>query len=242
MVHVVTAANRHFYEHQLIESFKIRHKIYVEGRGWETLRRPDGLERDQFDNDDAVYLLVLEGDEGRVIGGSRLVPTLKPHLMSEVFPQLASQRPLPRATNVFEWTRIFVVSERRGGSAMSSTTGRIYCAIQEYCLSENISRLSIVTEPVWIPRFLELGWNPIPLGLPIQHESGPVVGITVDVSEAILSNTRSVRGISRPVLVKRHISVPSVSADAPIESGQPLARGSTALRAEHAGTPLQYDK
>ncbi len=206
VLHAVTSENRSLYQRQVEESFAIRHQIYVGERGWEDLRRSDGRECDQFDNDDAVYLLALEGD--RVIGGSRLVPTVKPHLMSEVFPQLASFRPLPRAANIYEWTRIYVIPERRGGRAMSNTTSVIYCGIQEYCLSEGIDRISIVTEPVWLPRFLELGWNPVPLGLAIDHKSGPVIGITVDVSEEILAHTREIRGIASPVLVKSGIVTP----------------------------------
>jgi N-acyl-L-homoserine lactone synthetase len=48
------------------------------------LAKPDRLERDQFDNDDAIYLLAIDGRT--VVGGSQLVPSTKPHLLSEVLP------------------------------------------------------------------------------------------------------------------------------------------------------------
>ncbi len=44
---------------QLEEMHRIRHRIYVEGRGWKALRKSDGREVDEFDTDDAVYLLGL---------------------------------------------------------------------------------------------------------------------------------------------------------------------------------------
>ncbi len=48
-VHVVTNENASFYAEELLCYFRWRHLIYVEERGWEDLRREDGLERDQFD-------------------------------------------------------------------------------------------------------------------------------------------------------------------------------------------------
>jgi acyl-homoserine lactone synthase len=201
MLHVVTAANRDAYACLVEESFRIRHRIYVGERGWKDLDRPDKREVDQFDNDDAIYLLAIDDGEQRVVGGSRLVPTLKPHLLADVFPQLASGRPVPRARDVYEWTRFYVVPDRREPHAISEVACSIMCGVQEYCLDQGIRQLSIVTEPFWIPRFLRLGWEPKPLGLPIEWQGMEVVGITVNASEAALAQTRQVRGIRRSVLV-----------------------------------------
>src|SRR5262249_38699865 len=110
-VHAIDAGNRHLYEDQIEEHYRIRHDIYVNERRWMDLERPDGREVDQFDTEKSVYLLALEGD--RVVGGSRLVPTLEPHLMSEVFPHVADVRGVPRARDIYEWTRIFVIPAKR---------------------------------------------------------------------------------------------------------------------------------
>lgn len=203
MLHAVTSANRHLYRDQVEESFRIRHQVYVGERGWHDLDRPDKREVDQFDNDDAVYLLALDETNGRVLGGSRLISSLKPHLMSDVFPMLASMRPLPISQDVYEWTRFYVIPEMRERHALSQVACEIYCGVQEFCLKQGVSQLSIVTEPYWIPRFMRLGWNPMPLGLPILWQGMEVVGITVDVDEQVLDQTRKVRGITGPVLVER---------------------------------------
>ncbi len=87
MIHIVSAANAAAYDWALEQDFRLRHEIYVGERKWMDLAKPDGRERDQFDTPDAIYLFAIEG--GKVLGGSRLVPSLKPHLLSEVFPTLA---------------------------------------------------------------------------------------------------------------------------------------------------------
>ena len=201
MLHVVNSENRALYAQQVEESFRIRHQIYVKERGWRDLDRPDGREVDQFDTEDATYLLALDPEDKRVLGGSRLVPTLKPHLMSEVFPQLASTRPLPRAPHVWEWTRYYVIAEKRESHAISEISCTVLCGVQEFCLANGIRQLSIVTEPFWVARFLDLGWEPQPLGLSVRWQGMDVLGITVEINEAALAQTRKVRGFNKPVLV-----------------------------------------
>ena len=87
-VHIVDRSNRSAYSRYVEQMFRLRHEIYVGERAWSDLERADGREVDAFDTDDAVYLLGLDSDKG-VVAGSRLVPSLKPHLLSDVFPQLA---------------------------------------------------------------------------------------------------------------------------------------------------------
>jgi acyl-homoserine lactone synthase len=193
-VHTITARNRREYAHYLEQHFRIRHEIYVGERRWMALQRPDGREVDQFDDEHAIYLLGIDETLG-VVCGSRLVPTVRPHLMSDVFPELASIRGLQRAPDIFEWTRIFVVPARRASGRSCITAGIIKCGVLEHCLRQRIRTLSIVTETYWIPRFDELGWTPRPLGLPIQKDGMSIVGITVDITEHALEATRAFYGI-----------------------------------------------
>ena len=74
----------------------------------------------------------MEGEE--VVCGSRLVPTHHPHLMSEVFPELANVKGLPRSADIFEWTRIFVVLAERESGRLCKAAGVVYCGILEFCL------------------------------------------------------------------------------------------------------------
>lgn len=59
--------------------------------GWEDLRRPDGRERDRFDDAHAVHMICAEGEE--VVGYQRLLPTTRPYLLSTLYPQLCDGPP-----------------------------------------------------------------------------------------------------------------------------------------------------
>jgi acyl-homoserine lactone synthase len=199
MIHVVDADNRHLYEAELEQHFRIRHQIYVGERKWLALDRPDGREIDQFDTDETVYLLALES--GRVVGGTRLVPTLAPHLMADVFPFLADIRGIQRGSDIVEWTRIFVVPERRGRDSRVLHT--VLAGMFEYCLANDIAAITVVMETWWMPRFLELGWEVKPLGLPTMIDGMSCVGTMISVNEAAYRRTLAFRGIEPPVIQPR---------------------------------------
>lgn len=63
-----------------------RHKVFVKRLGW-PLQTQNGIELDQFDRPDTVYV-VAQDDEGCIVGCARLLPTTRPYLLGEVFPQL----------------------------------------------------------------------------------------------------------------------------------------------------------
>ena len=94
------------------QCFRGRYQVCVRERGWTELERSDGRETDQFDTEDAVHLLAIDGRQ--VIGGIRLNPTTGPTLLSEVFPYLSSG-PLIRSPDVYDKNRPVDAKERRGG-------------------------------------------------------------------------------------------------------------------------------
>lgn len=200
MIHVITSANRHLFKPELLAHFRLRHEIYVTERNWKELARPDGLERDQFDNQDATYILAV--DNGQVTGGSRLVPTTRPHLLSEVFPYLASVRGVPRAADIYEWTRMFVVKSRREGRTMGGPTrGMVICGVLEHCLDKGITSLTALIEMFWLPLFHSMGWNLKPLGLPELINDEWSVAVQMAINEDTLSSTRAFHGIAGRVCV-----------------------------------------
>jgi acyl-homoserine lactone synthase len=209
MIHVVTAANRHLYESELHEQFRIRHDVYVGERGWKALARVDGLERDQFDDDGATYILSIEGEH--VIGGSRLVPTTRPNLLSDVFPHLAAVGGVPCDPAIFEWTRIFVIKERREGRNSGRAAGAVICGILEFCLAEGIEALTAVMETWWLPRFHDMEWTLRPLGLPEMIDGEWTVAVLMPITERTLETTRAFHNIEAPVLVRRGPQRPAIT-------------------------------
>lgn len=190
MLHLINADNRQqpFYADLLEQSYRVRHDIYVNVRGWKALDRPDGREIDQFDTPEATYL--LWADKNEVVGGARFMPTHLPHLMSDVFPHIVTMGEIPRSPAVWEVTRLFT---SRGGESKANrrqVTGDVLCGMFEMALHYELKSISVVCDTFFLPRFLESGVQIKPLGLPTKYDEGICVACIIPVSPAQLAAAR----------------------------------------------------
>ncbi|BCH21604.1 acyl-homoserine-lactone synthase [Mesorhizobium sp. L-8-3] len=178
--------------------FRIRYDIYVKRRQWRAVARPINIEMDAFDTEHAVYLLALDS-VGKIVGGSRLVPTLQPHLLGDVFPGLAPAGP-PRAQDIFEWTRFFISPALRSRGRSSPIAGVVLCGLLEVACKLGIRQISVVCESFWPKRLRALGWSIAELGDILQHEDGDIVALLIDVTPEAIASTRRAYDIRGPIL------------------------------------------
>jgi acyl-homoserine lactone synthase len=194
-IHVVTDLNRHLYRDALDQAHRLRHQIYIDELKWKGLTpRPDGREYDQFDTPSAIQLLAIENDA--VCGGTRLVPSTEPHLLSDVFPHLAAVRGVPRGDEIAEWTRFYVAPARREEHQASKVGSTILASLIEYALDEGITAISVVLNTFWLPRFLGYRWKVDPLGLPTIHDGEWLIAVLIHVTPDALQNIREKSGLS----------------------------------------------
>jgi acyl-homoserine lactone synthase len=199
MVRIIARHNRAQHDDLIERCYRLRHRVFVEERRWEDLRRPDGRDVDQFDTADAIHVVVTEGREP--VAYTRLLPTTRPHLLSDIYPELLDGAELPRGPAIYEWTRCCVAPQQREGhSSMSPAARELFLGIAECCVAAGIEALSVETHPVWITRLLELGWKARPLALPTTYKGETVVAMLAGVSEQTVETTRAVFGIEREVI------------------------------------------
>jgi acyl-homoserine lactone synthase len=202
MIHVISSINRHLYEDAIERHFHIRHDIFVGERRWKALAR-DGKEIDCYDKADTVYLLAMEGK--RIIGGHRLYPTIEPTMIDEVFPVLAAVRGAPSDPLIWEWSRFFVVRDRREGRV----NFELMAAVQEFCLDEGITHVSAVMEIRWLPRLQQAGFVVHPLGLLAVAEGSWTMAALIEISADTLERVRDIGNIPGSVLTRKgpHYSI-----------------------------------
>jgi acyl-homoserine lactone synthase len=209
-VHIITRANRHLYEDALEQSYRLRFHVYIEELKWRGLtRREDGRELDQFDTPAAVHLLYIE--QGKVFGGTRLVPTLEPHLLSEVFPHFVTVGEVPRSPDIAEWTRFYVHPSRREEHKASRVGSLVLSSMIDYALEEGLFAVSALMNTFWLPRFLGYGWRVHPIGLPTVHDDEWLIPGTIDITHEALAGIRRKCGLEeRSVLVQQGPYLPLI--------------------------------
>lgn len=188
LIHVINIENSCDFHELLEEHHIVRHRVFVEERGWQDLKRADGREMDAYDTEHTVYFLAVE--DGRVIGGHRLLPTTNPHMLADVFPFLVDAR-VPTGPTIMEWSRFFIVPERRGGP----TYFELMAAVQEYGLLHAITQMSAVVEEWWLPRFDHAGFTYTVLGRPSLIENVPTLAILIDIRRDSLRRVRDLGGL-----------------------------------------------
>lgn len=205
MIHIVTPENDYLYREEMEQAYRLRHQVFVKEMGWSDLEKPDGREIDQFDDKHAVHMLYVE--EGKVLGYQRFLPSTRPHLLSEIMPELCEgERPV--GAHVWEWTRFCVErGHREQGRAICPITNMLLTAAVEWGLECGISQLIVQTNPTWLLRMVQLHFRPTPLGLPRMIGGEDIIAVTATFDERTLDRLREMRGNNKRAL-KAKLRVP----------------------------------
>lgn len=165
-----------------------RHTVFVEKLGWNLLSR-NGLELDQFDRDDTIYV-VVKGLENKVMGIARLLPTERPYLLSEVFPQLMGGDMVPCDPEVWELSR-FAATDFQ--TARNNTLSQFSSPIVVELLQETLRvaasygvRRLISVSPLGIERLLRrYGFMAYRGGPPMIINGHPIFACWIEVCHRV---------------------------------------------------------
>jgi len=200
MIHLIDAENILEHSNEMEQAYRLRHQVFVDESKWEELRKPDGREIDQFDDGRALHMLYIKG--GAVLGYQRMLPTTRPHLLSDVMPELC-EGARPVGPEVWEWTRYCVSRpHRERGRALSPIANALLSGIVEWGLATGVSTIIIEMDPIWLLRLVQLYFRVTPLGLPKRYGPADVVAVTAKFDSRTLSRLREMGGDNRSVLVK----------------------------------------
>lgn len=137
---MITVVSGTLHERQFVRQFaepmyRHRYKVFYERLGWQ-VSVADGREIDQFDDEDSVYVLTADQSD-TVLGGWRLRSTMRPYMLSHVFPQLLHGTEAPQDRSIWEISRFAVESTGRripsfgfGDTARALLTGTVHFAMR----------------------------------------------------------------------------------------------------------------
>lgn len=191
MVEIITRTNRHLYAKEMEDMFEQRYRLLIRGLGWNVPGSEHGRDVDAFDTDETVYLIDRHPETNELTASCRLNPTIKPHLMSEVFPHQCELMGVPQAPDVWELTRVVYDHNKMKGELFRKTRSALKLAITEFCISLGITSLTWLSRREIFASMCSF-WPTRPLGGARYYEDDQeyYVAAISDISAKALESAR----------------------------------------------------
>jgi N-acyl-L-homoserine lactone synthetase len=198
-VHVVTTQNRCLYLEEIEAMHRHRHEVFVGQLGWKDLESPDGLDIDEFDTEHATYLLAID-DAGALMGSGRLIPSWRPHMLKNLFPEYCANGQVPVGPGIWEWTRHAPPGRRFARDVNARVNMALNTAVLEFAASRGIDFYTGILEARMVNFAAEIGWRSEPLGPPLDYKEGTAIGLLNHLWPGQLEFIRKKAGITEPLL------------------------------------------
>lgn len=158
--------------------FRDRKRLFVDLLEWDVPVVDNQFEIDRYDGDGALYLIALD-DDGYHIGSMRLLPTVPPHLLSDLFGKLCDGD-IPRGTSVMEITRL-CLPQRLGCAGRLAVRNRLITAMVDHALGTGVTAFTGVVTASYREQVLAMGWRAEPLGRPRSLGNGPLGAFRLEI-------------------------------------------------------------
>jgi len=172
-----------------------RHRVFVENLGWQLPSADPGLERDQFDGAETLYVVARDA-AGDICGCARLLSTEQAYLLGSVFPGLMDGQPLPNSPEIWELSRY--TTQILNGKATSQADLRqrfaaLFKAVVEAALDRGAKRL-ITFSYVGIERYVRsFGIHAHRAGSTQMVDGKPVLAFWIELDEQTIKALGIVR-------------------------------------------------
>jgi acyl-homoserine lactone synthase len=187
MIHLINAENRHLYSDVLAQMHRARTDHFVKERGWNNLSVQAGQELDEYDNDEALYLVGFD-EQGGIAVSARLLPADHGSVLSDHFSHLVVEGPAC-GPGVFELSRYFASPALRGRQHFP-VKASMNVAIVEAMVERRARRLVGFTDLHLLGTLRYSGWRIRPIGLPADYDEGTAAAFEIACQAGDLDEMR----------------------------------------------------
>jgi acyl homoserine lactone synthase len=183
----------------LAEMHRLRYRIFKERLGWD-VQVSGGMEIDEFDAYRPVYLL-QRGDDGRVQGCVRLLPTTGPTMLRDTFPALLDGQAAPANQVIWESSRFGVdlcTREAKTAGSIARATYELFAGMIEFGLMRQLTDIITVTDARMERILCRARWPLKRLGAPRAIGKTIAVAGYLEVSRERLRDVRGAGGLDTP--------------------------------------------
>jgi acyl-homoserine lactone synthase len=207
LVYAISKDNRHLFPRELDTMYRDRKRVFVDRLKW-NVPVVDGIyEKDQFDTDDAVYIVAADPVTGQHHGSLRLIPSRKPHMLRDVFSVLCADG-VPIGDDIWEMTRICLSPDLPKELARQSL-GLTWLGAVEFGVDRGIRIMTGLTHVPMFMNIMRAGVEIEPLGPPTMFDGVQYAALQTRVDQDVLEREQA--RLSEP---KRTLSYAPLTAAA----------------------------
>ncbi|MEM5370912.1 acyl-homoserine-lactone synthase [Paraburkholderia azotifigens] len=171
---------------------RYRYQVFVERLGWALPVDEPNMEWDKYDREDTIYVIAREDcGSGSICGCARLLPTTRPYLLKDLFPELlANDLPPPESHDVWELSRFAASVDVPSWMPEGHCTWRVrpLLASVVQCAARLGARQLIGVTYLSMERlFRRIGVHVHRAGPPLSIDDRIVVACWIDIDEQTLS-------------------------------------------------------
>jgi N-acyl-L-homoserine lactone synthetase len=186
---IVEPSQRWQFSRAMMEMHHHRKRIFVDRLGWELPSKGSWLEVDEFDNDDAVYIMAVSSDGSSHLGSVRVLPTTGPHMLNTLFAGLCPGG-APAGQGVWEISRLVATPEGADGRNILRVHRLLAMGIVEFGRINGVERFTLVAESHRMPALLSIGWRVLPLSLPIDADGCQIEAAEILIEDGTFDHVR----------------------------------------------------
>ncbi|MEZ5773278.1 MAG: acyl-homoserine-lactone synthase [Hyphomicrobiaceae bacterium] len=192
MIVVIEPGEREAFRDELEASYRLRHRIFVEERGWTSFAKPGDRECDHLDEVSTTFL-AIQHDE--VIGCARLVPGagLNPDIVTDQKVQALAGR-----TSFAGLGRFCVATEIRGGSKVRNPGSHLLVAVLEHARDARIGEIFFETDPWFVALLRLMKVRLETIGPPMPYYGREMVMAIVPVDQRAIDMCRRMLKLELP--------------------------------------------
>ena len=198
MIHLIAGATNPNCRELLAGMFRLRHDVFIKEKQW-NIKSYNGLEFDQFDTEETLYLVELD-EAGAVVATVRMNPTDRPTLFSEVFADMCHGGP-PKCPKTWELTRGAIAQNVR----KSLHFGRIECATIEAAFLWGVTKACGIFGVDLLMKKMRCGLDAKPIGQPRMIDGESHDAAEFAMNGDVLQRTRTLYRITGPSIEQIHL-------------------------------------